>query len=293
MQKKWSKQWRMNQVTTVAWCELRKWIWNPRGILLFVFLVFAKTLCIDVLVERAGKYGGTYGALESYVALGNSGVLVMLIPIVYLVLMSDYPKLDGNSLFFIQRVGKKNWMYGQMLFAAMSTAVYILAIFVSVFLISLPHAHVSPEWSEVTRFYASRFPGETDVYASQLLPPNIYNQVPLLPTLVYTLVFQMLYLYLLTMILLLSRLLGGKSAGLYACLLIVILGVGTCAVRSKLLWMFPMGNTILWLHYTEILRKPVWPVWYSYVYFGIMILGLMIVCRCVVKRYHLFVEEKL
>ena len=45
-----------------------------------VLLVFMRTLAIEPLLERAAKMGIPLNILEPFAAIGNSGMLVMLMP---------------------------------------------------------------------------------------------------------------------------------------------------------------------------------------------------------------------
>ena len=274
----------------VARCEYIKWLTNPRNIIILVLVVFAKTLAIDPLTKRAAEYGGKMSLLEPFAAIGNSGFLVMLIPAVYLVLMSDFPRFDGNSMFYISRTGKMNWLFGQLLFAVMSIATCIFAVLISVTLFSLGSADVAFSWSECTRFYAARFPDKEFTFASQLLPSNLYNQISLMSSVVYTVTLLALYLFLLTLILLIFKLISFRSAGLFASLGVVAVGTATCAIKTEMMWWFPMANTIIWLHYTPILREPIVAIWYSYAYFAAAIIALLIVSVILTKRAN-FISE--
>ena len=277
-------------VFAVARCEYVKWLTNPRNIIFLVLIIFAKTLAIDPLVKRAAEYGGKMSLLEPFAAIGNSGILVMLLPAVYLVLMSDFPKFDGNSTFYISRTGKLTWLFGQLLFALLSIVTFILAAFLMITLFSLASADFSFSWSECTRFYAARFPDKMYTFASQLLPSNLYNQIPLISAVIYTVTLLTMYLLLITEILMIFRLLSCKSVGLFASFGVIAFGTATCAIKAKAMWFFPMSNTIIWLHYTEILREPIVPIWYSYAYFGVIIIVLLIVCVILAKRAN-FISE--
>lgn len=277
-------------IFAVARSEYVKWLANPRNIIFLVLVVFAKTLAIDPLAKRAAEYGGKMSLLEPFAAIGNSGLLVMLLPAVFLVLMSDFPKFDGNSLFYISRTGKINWLFGQLLFALMSIVTYILTALALVTAFSLGSADFSFSWSECTRFYAARFPDKEFTFASQLLPSNLYNQISLISSVVYTVTLLALYLFLLTLILMIFKLLSFKSAGLFASLGVVALGTAACAVKTEIMWIFPMANTIIWLHYTAILREPIVAIWYSYAYFAAAITALLIVSVILTKRAN-FISE--
>ncbi len=65
-----------------------------------------RTLAVEPLIERAEKMDLSLDILEPFAAVGNSGMLVMLMPCVFMVLVSDYPKMTGNTLFFVQRTGR-------------------------------------------------------------------------------------------------------------------------------------------------------------------------------------------
>ena len=283
---------KISGVLKVAGCEYIKWLTNPRNIIFLVLVVIAKTLAIDPLAKRAAEYGGKMSLLEPFAAIGNSGLLVMLLPAVYLVLMSDFPKFDGNSMFYISRTGKMNWLFGQLLFALMSIVTYIFAALVLVTLFSAGSADLFFSWSECTRFYAARFPDKEFTFASQLLPSNLYNQISLISSIVYTVTLLTLYLFLLTLILMIFKLLSFKSAGLFASLGVIALGTATCAVKTKIMWCFPMANTIIWLHYTAILREPIVAIWYSYAYFAAAIIVLLTVSVILTKRANFISEVK-
>lgn len=279
-------------VLSIAWQEYIKWLKNPRNIVFIVLILFVKTLAIDPLVERAEEFGGNMTLLEPFAAIGNSGMLVMLLPSVYLVLMSDFPKFDGCLIFYISRTGKIKWLFGQLLFAFISTVTYIFATFALVTLFSLGSADFSFSWSECTRFYASRFPDKEFTFASQLLPSNLYNQISLISAVVHTVALLTLYLFLLALILLIFKLLSFKSAGLFASFGVIALGTAACAVKSKIMWIFPMANTIIWLHYTQILREPIVPIWYSYAYLSGLILVMLAVSLILTRRAAFLYEEK-
>lgn len=53
----------------------------------------------------------------------------------------------------------------------------------------------------------------------------------------------------------------------------------------NIMWSFPMANTIVWLHYEEIIGKPIVPIWYSYIYFCIAVIILVLLNLIAVKRF--------
>lgn len=284
---------RPRTIFATARTEYVKWITNPRMIIIFVMLIFIRTLAIEPLTARAEKFGQPLNILEPFIAVSNSGMLVMLIPAVFLVLMSDFPVISGNTLFFVKRTGRTNWLLGQLLFALMSIVTYVFSVFAMTILFSLGNSRFGTDWSEATRLYGTKFPDERDSFVSQLLPSNLYNQVDIIPTILHTCALMVLYLFVLSLILFVFKMLKLRGAGLFTGMAVIAAGVATTSLKTSPMWFFPMANTIIWLHYTEILREPIKPVWYSYAYFGVVIAVLLAAAWIVLKKANFYTVEEL
>ncbi|MBQ8120981.1 MAG: hypothetical protein IJ172_09435, partial [Ruminococcus sp.] len=133
----------------------------------------------------------------------------------------------------------------------------------------------SDGWSNTVTKYAARFPNEADSFVSQLLPSNLYNQLSLMSAVLHTLLLMTMYLFSLSLIIYFFKLIHIQSFGLFAAIFIVAAGVMTCSLKSPSMWAFPMANTIVWLHYDEILSRRNFPVWCSYAYFASAITALL------------------
>lgn len=278
----------MRKIWGVAKTEFVGWITNPRVIILGILLIFIKTLAIDTLAARAEKFGDTMIIFEPFIAVGNSSALTLFMPLVFLVLLSDYPKLGGSSLFSVSRTGKKNWLCGQILFLIMAIVTFLAAIFAASMLFS--SGHFGTEWSEAIRKYNARFPDEASSFDSNLLPSNLYNQIPMMTALWQTSVLLAAYLLSLALIIYLLKILFGGSSGLAGAVLVMALGTVTTALYSPIKWAFPTANTIIWLHYTEIFSEPIYPMWASFLYFGLL-LTLLAAANFIALKKLRFTEE--
>ena len=252
-------------IVSVARTEYLRWITDPRVIIVGVLLVFMRTLAVEPLLERAAKFGEKLNVLEPFAAIGNSGMLVMLMPCVFLILISDYPKMTGSTLFFIKRTGKANWFVGQLLFLIMAIVTFLFVVVIGSIIVS--NGEYGLNWSDTVTKYEARFPNESGNFTSQLLPSNLYNQMTLVSAVGQTLLLMTMYLFVLSLIIYFFKLVHIQSFGLLAAIFIVAAGVMTCSLKSPSMWVFPMANTIVWLHYEEILSKQVFPIWCSYAYF--------------------------
>lgn len=260
----------------VARLEYRKWIINPKMILLAVFLIFARTLIIAPLLEHSMKYGERINSFEPFIAMGNSGFLTLLIPMIYLVLLGDFPMVEANSLFYISRAGKRNWLWGQILF--MLGAVVTIMGIILVGSIVMSHGELSWSWSNVVTKYGTRFPDERESFGCTILPSNLYNQMCLKNAFMYTIIFQILQLVVMSLILCVGKIYKGGMLGFAMGIAVLGVGIVSTSVKAKVMWIFPMAHTIVWLHYPEILSEQIFPISYSFLVYVVMIVLLIYAC---------------
>ncbi len=129
------------------------------------------------------------------------------------------------------------------------------------------------QWSEAVRKYASRFTNEAYNFDSELLSSNLYNQIPMMRALWQTAALMSAYLFVIALVIYLFKMLFNSSTGVISAAALIALGTISTSLYSPVKWAFPSANVIIWLHYTEIYSKPIYPMRASVVYFaGIIIL---------------------
>ncbi len=256
-------------IWNVAKSEFIKWITNPRIIIAGVLIVFIRSFAVLPMLEQSEKYGEPLNVMEPFIAAGNSGMLALFLPLVFLLLISDFPIMGGNTIFFINRTGKLNWFLGQILFIIISIFVYIGTILLSCMVMS--KGTFSTEWSNVITKFNAAFPDEAGGFVSKLIPSNLYNQIPILNAVIGTVLLIAMYLLTLALILCLMKMLYLRGAGLLSALTVIVLGAASCSLKINVMWIFPTANTLMWLHYKEILKEPITPVENSFLYFLILI----------------------
>ncbi|SET04171.1 hypothetical protein [[Clostridium] polysaccharolyticum] len=267
---------KLSRIRLTAKTEYIKWICNPRIILLAVVVVFLHNFIIQPLQEHAGKMGEPLNSLEPFIATVNSEILVIIVPAVFLALFSDFPKMDGSTLFFVHRIGKINWILGQILFVAYGIMTYVGILFLGSFLPVMTSTFWADKWSNVVTQYAQRFPDESQSFACLLIKNNIYNQVSPDMAVIHGYLLMILYLAVLASIMLLFQCLDKKIYGMLCAASVIAFGGTTSLVGAKAMWFFPMAHASLWNHFTSYFRKPVVALWKSYLYFGSLVILLII-----------------
>lgn len=263
-----------------------KWIVNSRMVILLCICVFVYACVVEPIKSNAVLMGEPMNVLEPYIAALNSGMILLIAPLGFLTLISDYPKIDCGSIFYIFRIGRRSWLCGQILQLAAMALAYVAAIFATAVAGGMAsNGFFGGEWSAVATRFTSEFPDQRGNFGVSLLPENLYNQMPLGEAAINSTLFVLAYLFTIGMVLLAFSIARKKSAGIVACGLLIAIGAAFCSINTKLMWLLPMAHSVVWLHYTEFLREPVFPISYSVVYFIAIIAALLAVCAVSLKRF--------
>lgn len=164
------KNFSLKQSFFCARAEFIKWICDARMIILGVLLIFIYSFAIEPLKSNAELMGEPLNILEPFIAIANSGAILLIIPLVFLTLIADFPKIDTNTVFYIMRVGRLNWLFGQLLKLIFMALSYLAVIFLGAVLPMLSDGFWYNGWSNVATKFASRFPEHSGNFGVQLLP---------------------------------------------------------------------------------------------------------------------------
>lgn len=257
-----------------AYTEWLKWVTNLRMLIVPCLALYIYSFAVQPLMERAVKMGQPLNILEPLIALGNSSQLTLIMPVVFFALICDFPKTDSGNILFIFRMGRIKWMLGQLLFALMSIFTYLGIIYIVNTAFIINKSFFVNGWSMVIKKYSYLFPEEAHNYASYLVPENLYNHLTPFSAALQTYFLIFCYLLVLALNLLLFNILKMKKTGFLTTFGLIAFGTLLCSLRADAMWIFPMANSIVWLHFTEIFKKDVLPTGFSYIYFGALILIL-------------------
>lgn len=271
-------------ILAVAKTECRRIFFNPRIMIAGMLLIFIENLVIKPLIGRAEKMNAPLNIAEPFVAVGNSGALLLFIPSVFMILVSDFPAVGRNMMMVIPRTGRIKWLTGQLLAALFNAISYVLIIFAACCIFTLKYGVISSEWSDTVTKYSSVFPDEGNSYISEYLPSNLYNQLSFPDALLHTFLLLILYLFVLCLVISFFKILAMKTAGITMAFILIACGVITCSLKMKAMWLFPMANTISWLHYSEAFREPIKNMGESYLYFtALIVIGIVLNVAAICK----------
>lgn len=254
-------------------------------IVLAVLAVFIYACAVQPLTENSALMDKPLNILEPYIAALNSGSLLLIIPLGFLAVSSDYPKTDASAMFGLVRTGRANWFSGQIICLMMMSAAYLGFIFAASVLPAIYCSCWGTDWSEVALYFGLAFPEYSQNFGALLLPKNLFNHISLTGAAVQSTLFVFVYLVMLGMIMMCFTVLGKKTAGVVVCGGLITAGSALCSINTSLMWALPVANSIVWLHYTEFRREPFYPIWCSVVYFAIIIIFLIVLSLIRLKRF--------
>ena len=280
------KKFNLRQCFACAKTEYIKWVCDARMVILGVLLIFIYNFAIQPLLQNAEKMNEPLNMLEPFIAVANSGAVLMIIPLVFMTLIADFPKIDNNTVFYIMRIGRKNWLTGQIIKLVMMAASYLAVIFVGSVVPMLTRGFWYNGWSNVVTNFKNVFPEQSMNFGVQLVPENLYNQLTVFEAAVKSYLLVFAYLMIIGLILLALSLIKHKTLGFVSCGAVIALGTAFCSIKTSLMWTMPMANSIIWLHFTKYFRVPKVSITFSVVYLVTFVAALIIFCYIMIGRFN-------
>lgn len=274
----------MKGIIRVALAEYTRWVCNPRILLLVILMIYARETVGKVLSEHAIAMGEKLHWLEPYLALNNSVVAILIMPIFFLVLMSDFPIMEGSYLWAVYRAGKIKWVMIQVTFSVLAIFTILFGMFISSILVCWENLTLKGGWSNVITRYYLAFPEDANSPTAQLIKGDIYNQLEIGEAMLLSVTLTVLAMLLYCSILLCGKIYGKKYLPLGICIALMGIGAALCLMKTKVAFLLPPSHALLSGHYHEYLRKPILSYGISYLYLFVVIVIVMIVAISGIKR---------
>lgn len=266
--------------------EMLQLVRSTKIIILTLFVIFINIQIITPLRELSVLMESKISVFEPFIAVGNSGIIVLILPLFFITMMADYPREGGSQYFYQIRCSKRTWIVGQVVYAIESSIALTLFVFTASVLLALNFIDKSPYYSYAVTKYAAVYPERAGEYVVQLIPENLYNQVLLKTSMLHTAILLILYFIMLALIILVFSLLKKKIIGILLDAFLIVMGGIACASRTSYMWFLPMAHTITWLHYEKYQSEQIMPLSYSYIYFIVINTILVVLSIVMSKRYH-------
>ena len=256
-------------------------------LMVLVLMVYAREAVGKALCQHAIDMGENLQIWEPFLALSNSYVAMLVVPIFFLVLMADFPIMDGSYLWSVYRMGKVKWILGQIVFLVYSSVTIIVAMILSGIISCWGVFSLKNEWSNVITRYYIFAPENADTMTAQLITGDVYNHISPVEALLLAVSLSVLAMVLYGIILMCGKIYGRKYLSLAIC--IGTIGVGSVLrlLNLKVGFLLPISHMTLGGHYMEYRRKMIMSFGASYGYFGVLIALLILLTVIGIKGRNL------
>ncbi len=269
----------------IAKGEYVKWICNPKLTLFAIMFLYIYDAMITKMVQAANDLNTELMVLEPFIAICNSSLLLLVLPSVYIGLMGDFPRLDGNSMFYLQRCGKQNWMIGQLLFSVFASFTYLFLVFLASAGSIFFRCTYENRWSDVTTKYVKYFPEQSESMVAKLIDGRLYNNLKPVSACLLSFALMLLFLVLISMMLMSGFVIGKHAAGIAVTAALVCIGTAIVQFRSSFYWLFPTAHVLLWTHFDEIYKYQVFPIACSFLCLLVLIVLFYLISFLRIDRY--------
>lgn len=276
----------LRQVFAAAGYQFRLWHRNPR---VYVTFILAFILCFLLSGKVASVtlcYGMTVQFLEPFIWTFGDSSSVFLSSLLLVFLFSDLPSASRATPFFLLRTGRRIWLWGQALYVALGTLLYLVFTLLATSFFCAEHAFSGNVWSHTAAML-----GYSGAGKAISVPANIKTMETASPYRCALTIFSLMLCYalFLCMMILYMNLKKGTGAGAVAALVISLYGflLNPDALQSIINlsereyyianvltgWLSPLNHAVFSKHNFGFDHLPA--LWESYLLFVLLIAVLL------------------
>lgn len=246
---------RCKDILFVVKKEYCRWIFNPKMIIYIAILFPIRELIYEPLDMAAGVMNEPIGIFETYIAVANNGVGVLLLALSYMLLMSSFPSMDGNSYYYIPRIGRKAWVIGEIIFQICAGVTYSVITFMLTLIQSATNSFLANGWSMIVTDYDRLYSKNEVAVIGKIIPPNLYFQISPYRAFVLSFILMTLFFIVSGMIFIIGCAYGKRQFFFFANIVYMSMGCGMMLIQNEAMWIFTVCHAFLKLHYQRYFRE--------------------------------------
>lgn len=279
---------RIKMLTVMAVNETGRTLRSSKIYILGLYLIVVYSLVIEPLKNCSGLMDSKISYLEIFCSLNNSSVVFLVMPLAFMIIISDFPRDDGIGVFYQMRCSRSEWITGQLFFCIIVSILMIFFNLMASIVMIGSCGEFSVDFSYAVTHYVTVYPEKSRDYVVDLVPGRLYNQLKLTKAFWLSAGFVFLYFLILSTIQLFFYLINKKNIGILINVMLIGVGCILNSFETKLRWLFPMSHTIPSAHFQEYIREEIFPIYGSLLYLGAMYVLLIVACFAVRKKKQLF-----
>lgn len=265
------------------------WILSYRMLVLGFVFMFMFTYFIKPMQDLSRIFDTPMNVLEPFCAVVNSRTFLPLVIMGYMVLISDFPRLNDSAAFMLFRSGRLPWLCGQILFLFMSALTYILTILFSSMVCIASNSFVLNAWSLVQRRYWTADDTLKQTHAFAGIDNSVLRQSRPYEALTHGILLVLLFAVTVGCVQLVFALRQKKVISVFINVSGIAAGLIMLIVDIRLKWLFPISNAVFGWHYHGMFNYVLCPVSYSYAYFAVLLTLLFLLLARMAKHCSLYI----
>ena len=131
----------------VALWHLKSWKGSARTIVVLILAIVMTVYQSMEYIGYAKEIGSIVNIFETYIMVTNNTTYSTVMFILFLVLFSDAPFMDNNSLYVVSRIGRYRWCIGKILYIIIATIVFNIICMLTAVIVSIPYSYPGDIWS--------------------------------------------------------------------------------------------------------------------------------------------------
>lgn len=272
-------------ILQVARGEFRLFILNSKMIVVLFAVIYISESLMEPVRRLCEESGLKISFMEPYLLLTDVEGYSLVIPLVFLILMSGFPSHQSFNYFSLIRISRLQWLLGEMLFVCAAAVSYIFLILLGLIAYMRHYLDWINGWSGYMLDFHKLYPEEYLENASYFLRSDMMTHGS--PLFVFGHSLCLMVCMLLTVALLQMTFALMKKS-----LIGMLLSVGITLMAApmihhgvgKLKWMFPMPHANFALHFNGFLAEKNFGIGMSYIYFAVLIAILVSVDVMLMKK---------
>lgn len=138
----------MRQAFAVCSYNFKQWHKNPRIFITFALGFILCFLLSDKAVKFAAEQGTTMQIVEAFVWTFGDANSILLSSLLLILLFADMPFICAGTPFYLVRINRAKWLWGQILYICAATVLYMAFILLATSVICAHNSFIGNMWSE-------------------------------------------------------------------------------------------------------------------------------------------------
>lgn len=262
--------------------QFKSWLISPRILLVVYITVFLNENITKNVLSICREVGYTINVAEPLALIFSKSVYTVAIPIVFIALMTDFPRTNG-SVFYVHRMSRKSWVFGELIFASASSLVYVISLILGTLLFCWGSCRFDNEWSDYTTKLYLEHPEIYGQNTNLAVESAVYIQGSPVEVILHSAMLIFLYTLILCLIIMLFKQFSLGETGVVTATALTLFGLASDSGASPMMWAFPITHTVFGWHYNQFFRKQYFTLTGSYIYlvalFGVLLAANLIASK--------------